>query len=74
MDNCKVRNKARALRYSVVRQQYRLGNLTKDEAIELLRGRLSPDDPDSVCDDSDALFVSDEVALLFVTQLFDDEG
>lgn len=46
---------ARALRLATVQNFYNAGELTEDEAREILSGRLCPDDPDSVVDDSDQL-------------------
>jgi len=49
---------ARSLRLVVIRQQFETGNLTEDEAIELLRGPLSPGDETTIRDDSRLLKVS----------------
>lgn len=46
---------ARALRVATVQNFYNAGELTEEEAREILSGRLCPDDPDSVVDDSDQL-------------------
>jgi len=46
---------ARDLRLSVVQNQFDVGNLTEDEALELLRGELTPGDPATKFDDSDKL-------------------
>lgn len=43
---------ARSLRLAVVSQQYDAGNLTIDEAEELLSGPLDPDDETTIVDDS----------------------
>lgn len=51
---------ARNLRYAVIQQQYDLGNLTEYEAIELLRGSLSPGDPSTIFDDSSRLIPKSE--------------
>jgi len=53
---------ARALRLSIVRGYYLDGLLSKRDAQELLRGPLSPDDPDSVVDDSALLLDSEGAA------------
>lgn len=52
---------ARDLRYAVVQQQYDLGNLTEYEALELLRGPLSPDDLSTIFDDSSRLVVKSDM-------------
>ena len=51
-DNQKM---ARALRLAVTRNVWMQGILTDEQAKDILRGRLSPDDPSSECDDSDLL-------------------
>ncbi len=43
---------ARFLRLAVVQQQYKAGNLTEQEAKDLLKGRLNPDVEESAVDDS----------------------
>jgi len=45
---------ARSLRLAMVQQQYNAGRLTLEQALELLRGPLSPG-KDNVYDDSDQL-------------------
>lgn len=54
------RDVARSLRLAVVQQQYNLGNLTKEEARELLSGPLTPGDDTTIVDDSDQLVVGSE--------------
>lgn len=51
------REVARSLRLAVVQQQYNLGNLTKEEAHELLSGPLTPGDDTTIVDDSDQLVI-----------------
>jgi len=46
---------ARALRLAVTRNVWMQGILTDEQAKDVLRGRLSPDDPSSEYDDSDLL-------------------
>lgn len=46
---------ARGIRLAVVREQYNAGNLTEDEASELLRGPLMPGDEATIFDDSAVL-------------------
>lgn len=46
---------ARSLRIAVVTNQYDIGNLTYDEARELLSGELTPGNPETFFDDSDQL-------------------
>jgi hypothetical protein len=46
---------ARSLRIAVVINQYDTGNLTYDEARELLSGELIPGNPETFFDDSDQL-------------------
>jgi hypothetical protein len=48
-------DRARALRLAVVQQQYNVGNLTLDEAREILSGPLTPGDESTIYDDSDQL-------------------
>jgi hypothetical protein len=43
------------MRLYVIQQQYEMGNLSQDEAFELLRGPLSPDNPETIYDDSSRL-------------------
>ena len=53
---------ARSLRLAVIRQQYEFGNLTKKEAIKLLKGPLTPGDNSTTFDDSELLEASiDEI-------------
>lgn len=59
-DDCVINDavetdRARALRLAVVQQQYNAGNLTLDEAKEILSGPLTPDDESTIYDDSDQL-------------------
>lgn len=49
---------ARSLRLAVIQSQYRVGNLTEQDARKLLAGPLSPDDPSTIYDDSDCLMVA----------------
>jgi len=46
---------ARSLRLAVIQNQYSVGNLTRDEALDLLSGPLSPDDASTIYDDSEWL-------------------
>ena len=57
---------ARSVRYIAVRGYLNNGDLTKEEAKEVLSGRLDPNDPDTVVDDSDLLGLTGEevVAML----------
>lgn len=58
----KLRTVARCLRLGIVRQQYEAGNLTEAEALELLRGALTPGDETTVEDDSALLHATlDEI-------------
>jgi len=50
-------NIARSLRLAVVQQQYNLGNLTEEEAREILSSPLTPGDDATIVDDSDQLLV-----------------
>jgi hypothetical protein len=63
MDNIGVVTRyARFLRASVVRGQFDQGALTREEALELLGGPLSPGDPATVYDDTGLLDLdSDEM-------------
>lgn len=49
---------ARSLRLAVIQSQYRVGNLTEQDARELLAGPLSPGDLSTAYDDSDCLIVA----------------
>lgn len=49
------RDKARALRFAVIKNLVDQKILTIEDGKELLRGNLSPDDPSTYCDDSDLL-------------------
>jgi len=53
---------ARALRLAVIQNQYDIGNLSTEEAKELLRGCLKPGDESTRIDDSDQLVIRDENA------------
>jgi len=57
---------ARSVRYIAVRGYLNNGDLTEEEAKEVLSGRLDPNDPDTVVDDSDLLGLTGEevVAML----------
>jgi hypothetical protein len=46
---------ARSLRLAIVASQYREHNLTKQDALKLLKGRLDPDVEESAVDDSEWL-------------------
>jgi len=46
---------ARSLRLAVIQNQFIAGNLTEQQARELLRGPLVPDNPLTVYDDSNCL-------------------
>lgn len=48
-------DRARALRLAVVQQQYNAGNLSLDEAKEILSGPLTPGDESTTYDDSGQL-------------------
>ncbi len=50
-----IRRGARRLRIAVIRSQFRIGNLTREEALELLRGPLTPGDDSTIVDDSGLL-------------------
>lgn len=43
---------ARWLRLSVIRNVLGTGNISHDDAVELLKGPLNPDDPSTIVDDS----------------------
>jgi hypothetical protein len=52
---------ARLLRATFVRYYMMLGDLTREQSLEILNGPLAPDDPDSpVYDDREMLDWSDE--------------
>ena len=62
MDENETRIVARSLRLAIIRQQYRIGNLTEADALELLSGPLTPGDETTVEDDRDLLNASlDEI-------------
>jgi hypothetical protein len=48
----KGRNMARWLRLSVIRNVLGSGQITHEDAVELLKGPLNPDDPSTIVDDS----------------------
>jgi hypothetical protein len=50
---------ARALRIAVIQQQYDIGNITEEQARELLSGPLSPGDESTIVDDSDQLRIKE---------------
>jgi hypothetical protein len=58
------RDIARLLRLAVVQQQYNLGNLTEEEARELLSGPLTPGDDTTIVDDSDQLVIGSEIGFI----------
>lgn len=43
---------ARSLRLAITFDQYKQGNITEDDAIELVQGALSPGKPETIIDDS----------------------
>lgn len=49
----------RYMRLAVVKNQLSAGNITEDDALELLRGPLDPDDESTIIDDSEMLHLSD---------------
>lgn len=51
---------ARSLRVVTIQQQYDLGSLTWEEAVELVSGPLSPGDERSIRDDSNLLVMNPE--------------
>lgn len=51
---------ARAIRLVVIQQQYKIGNLTENDAKELLSGPLSPGDINTIFNDSDQLILKEE--------------
>lgn len=51
----KITKIARSLRIAVVRQQYEMGNLSKAEAVKLLKAPLSPGHTETAIDDSELL-------------------
>ena len=51
-DVSRERRMARLLRLAVISQQYQIGNLTKEEAISLLNGPLTPGDDTTIANDS----------------------
>ena len=53
---------ARSLRIAVIQSQYDAGNLTEDEAKELLSGPLTPGDESTVIDDSSQLKLKKGIA------------
>lgn len=50
-----IRLTARGLRLAMVQNLYDGGHLTEEESKEILSGRLDPDNPDSIVNDSDQL-------------------
>jgi hypothetical protein len=52
LDPSGERRMARLLRIAVITQQHQIGNLTKEEAVSLLRGPLTPGDDTTIVDDS----------------------
>jgi len=66
------RDNARYLRIAVVRNVLEQGGITRDEALELLKGRLSPDDPDSVVDDTNLIDLPvDEITKILVPEYWE---
>lgn len=49
---------ARFLRWTVVSTYLNSGDITREDAVELLSGPLNPDDPSTVVDDTDKLGMS----------------
>jgi hypothetical protein len=65
---------ARQLRFAIVLSQHRQGNVTREEALSLLAGRLSPNDPATMCDDSRLLDMAlEEATAELGLALFDKE-
>jgi hypothetical protein len=56
----KGRNMARWLRLSVIRNVLASDYITRDDAIDLLKGPLTPGDPTSIVDDSNLIDASIE--------------
>jgi hypothetical protein len=48
---------ARSLRLAIIQNQVLIGNMSEQDAKELLAGPLDPNDPTTVYDDSDCLVV-----------------
>lgn len=51
---------ARALRLAVIRNALKSGQLTRDDAIKLLKGPLTPNDETTIVDDSQLIDISIE--------------
>ena len=51
---------ARGLRIGIVRQQYKAGNLTEQEAVNLLSDPLTPGDDSTIVDDIKYLHESED--------------
>lgn len=58
------RNNARFLRVAVIRNIYKQDLLTREEALELLRGPLTPGDDSTIVDDTSLLDMSVEEVLM----------
>ena len=72
-DPAGARRVARLIRLLTVRGFYSTGHLTLEQAQDVLSGRLSPDDPGSVVDDSGLLMADDAVAQILVCREPGDE-
>jgi len=54
---------ARSLRLAVIQNQYDQDNITKEQAIELLSGPLTPDDKTTIYNDSVCLSIKPNIAI-----------
>ena len=53
-----IEKMARGIRLAITKQQYNIGNLTREEAIDILSGPLTPGDESTTRDDSHLLDAS----------------
>ena len=60
---------ARTLRYIAVREYHDAGMLTRENALEILRGCLSPGDESTRCDDSVLLDASPAAIAEFLSDI-----
>jgi hypothetical protein len=72
-EKSKARKMARLLRLAMVKQQLQQGNITREQAVKVLSGPLSPGKDETVIDDSRLLNLDYEMVALAMALKEDEE-
>jgi hypothetical protein len=72
-EQSKARKMARLLRLAMVKQQFQQDNITREQAVKVLSGPLSPGKDETVIDDSQLLDLDYEMVALAMALKEDEE-